>query len=191
MKKETIIIVAVVIFVLCIGLGAYIFAGQKSPDVPAPLINPVSPPNVSIDKHDTVKIYMIGVENNNPVLKPVDIDLNTGEDPVKFTFQSMVEEVDTADLANPIPEGTKLIGLTVENELLSLNFSREFIDNFPGGSENESLLINSILKTAAQFPNIRKVKLSVDSKPVDTLGHLDLSEPLGVDMIGTEYGGES
>jgi spore germination protein GerM len=103
-------------------------------------------------------------------------------------MRQLVEQGDGKDASNPIPEGTRLLGLTVENGLATVDLSREFQDNFVGGSQGEALVVGTILRTLGQFPEVRRIRILVEGKPIDSLGHLDLSGPLDVDSVGTGFG---
>lgn len=82
-------------------------------------------------------------------------------------------------LENVFPQGTKLLGLTVTaGGLAEVNLSGE-INNLGGGSLREMMLTGSVANTLTEFPEIKKVKILVEGKSVETLkGHMDLSDPL-------------
>jgi spore germination protein GerM len=79
-----------------------------------------------------------------------------------------------------LPKGTKVLGLRVGNSGLAVaDFSHEIVDNFPGGSRTEGLLLASIVDTLTQFRSINRVVITVGGKPVDSIGgHIDLEAPL-------------
>lgn len=78
-----------------------------------------------------------------------------------------------------IPNGTRLIGLTVSEGLAEVNLSKEIVDNHTGGSAGERLTVYSIVDTLTEFSSISEVRLLVEGVNVDTIaGHMDLSEPL-------------
>ena len=80
---------------------------------------------------------------------------------------------------NIIPKGTKLHGLEVKNKIAYVNFSKEFVKNFNGGSTGEIFLVGSIVNTLTEFPQVTSVVFMVDGKPIDTIaGHMDLTEPV-------------
>lgn len=80
---------------------------------------------------------------------------------------------------NIIPKGTKLYGLEVKNKIAYVNFSKELVKNFNGGSTGEIFLVGSIVNTLTEFPEVTSVVFMVEGKPVDTIaGHMDLTEPV-------------
>ena len=90
-------------------------------------------------------------------------------------FEKLVRELGV------FPEGARLLSATVQNGTLQLNFSPELTQNFAGGSDDEAALINAITSTAGSFPNIERVQILVDGKPIESLGgHIDLSHALPV-----------
>jgi spore germination protein GerM len=81
---------------------------------------------------------------------------------------------------SPLPKGTKVLGLRVGTSGLAVaDFSHEIVDNFPGGSATEGRLLASIVDTLTQFRTINRVVITVEGKPVDSIGgHIDLETPL-------------
>jgi Spore germination protein len=80
-----------------------------------------------------------------------------------------------------LPAGHALLRVSVKDGLAEVDFSRELIDNFPGGSTTEAMIVESLCKTLAQFSDIEKVRILVEGKRIDTIGeHVDLSQPVAV-----------
>lgn len=78
----------------------------------------------------------------------------------------------------PIPETTEVLGLTIEDGLCTVDFSEDIL-KVNVGSGGESALVNAIVWTLVQFPDIDKVSITVGGEPVETLaGHVDITEPL-------------
>ena len=61
-----------------------------------------------------------------------------------------------------------------------VDFSREIVDGFTGGSAGEYLLVASLVQTVcANFRDIDAVRILVEGEDVDTIGgHLDVSRPI-------------
>lgn len=88
-------------------------------------------------------------------------------------------------VAGLIPKDTKVLSpISVDNGVATVNLSHEFTDNFSGGSDQESLTVNSIVHTLVSNSSgkVRSVRILVEGKAVETLGgHLDLTEPVTAD----------
>ncbi len=84
-----------------------------------------------------------------------------------------------------IPADTKLISPIKVNEgVATVDFSREFTNNFSGGSDQEALTVNAIVHTVVSNGGgkVQSVRILVEGKTVETLGgHLDLTEPAPAD----------
>ena len=84
-----------------------------------------------------------------------------------------------------IPKGTKLFSpVKVAKQVAVVDLSREFIENFSGGSTQEALTIDSIVYTLVDNSggDVQKVQILVEGKTVETLGgHLELTDPIEAD----------
>ena len=75
-------------------------------------------------------------------------------------------------------ETTEVLGLTIEDGLCTVDFSEDIL-KVNVGSGGESALVNAIVWTLVQFPDIDNVSITVGGEPVETLaGHVDITEPL-------------
>jgi germination protein M len=180
----------VVVLAACVGLGAYLCTGHKQP-TPPPAPGPAPVVQTPAEPMKTVKVYQIEVKNNQAKLRATQARIPAAGSPIKAALRKLIEQGDGKDLANPIPKGTRLLGLKVRKGLATVNLSHEFRDNFTGGSEEEGLTIGAILRTLAQFPEVKQVEFMVEGKPLDTLGHLELSGPQDVHWTGSQFGGDN
>lgn len=82
----------------------------------------------------------------------------------------------------PLPEGTVINSVRIDRDLAFVDLNRVFADSLPSGSSAEMMAVYSIVDTvAANFPQITRVKLTVEGEQSTLLKHLDLSEPLSPD----------
>ena len=92
----------------------------------------------------------------------------------------------TTELAlRGLPRNTQLRQIYVlDNGVAYLDFSAELRDGLGGGSNEELLAIYSIVDSVAlNVPEIRRVGILINSKPVETLnGHMSLRRPLRPDV---------
>jgi len=67
-----------------------------------------------------------------------------------------------------IPEGTELRSpVTVEGKVATVDLTKEFIDNHPGGKDAEKMTIYSIVNSLTQVKNIEKIKFTIEGKTRD------------------------
>ena len=65
-------------------------------------------------------------------------------------------------LASPLPDNCGLLGVTMKNGVVTINFTKEFMEAAQG--ENGTQALRAVLFTAAQFPGVKQVKLAVEGK---------------------------
>lgn len=77
-----------------------------------------------------------------------------------------------------VPIGTKVLGISIKDEIAQANFSKELAKK-EQGSYQEMMLVYAIVNTLTEFPEIKKVQILVEGKKVLSLsGHMDIEEPL-------------
>lgn len=79
-----------------------------------------------------------------------------------------------------IAEGTRLLSLTVENGVCTVNLSIEF-QNMEQSFSVERMAVYSIVNTLTELPHISTVDIWVEGAPLETLSYLDLSNGLSRD----------
>jgi len=85
---------------------------------------------------------------------------------------------------SPLPEGTRLRSLAIQGDMAVFDFSQDLAANFPGGSEWESVVVSSIVRSLTHIEGIRKVQILVEGEKVESLGgHIEISEPLTPEMV--------
>ena len=136
---------------------------------PAPPPTPPAPPREA-------RIYLPKVNPQGELTyesKPVAIQ--NPDSAYTEVFETLIRE------SGVFPKGARLLGATIRDGMLQLNFSPELTQNFEGGSDDEAALVNAITSTAGSFPNVERVQILVDGKPIESLGgHIDLSHALPV-----------
>ena len=83
-------------------------------------------------------------------------------------------------LARIIPQTTRLRELYMDDSGTAyLDMSAELISGMSGGTDNEMLLVYSIVNTLTEnFPSIQRIRFLIDGREIQTLsGHLDLTIP--------------
>jgi hypothetical protein len=77
-----------------------------------------------------------------------------------------------------IPAEADVASVKVNGGLAMVDFTPEIQKGYGSGEESE--LINSLLKGLAEFDQIQRAQFSVQGQPLESLGHLELLEPVDV-----------
>lgn len=159
------------------------------PELPKQAVAPPARPNsVVFHEHKKVKVFVVKMVKDEPVLVPDTRQVKDGDDPHASALESLIEtNQEGGDSQYLIPSGTKLLGVHVKDGIAYADFSRELKDNLNPSSTNEALLVNSIVHTLTQFKDVEKVQILVEGKRIESLGgHLDISSPIarGSSMLG-------
>ena len=86
------------------------------------------------------------------------------------------------DLNEAIPEGALLNGVRIEAGTAVVDVNRNFVDELPPGGSSEMMAVYSIVNTICiNFPQISRVKLTVEGEGKTVLPHVDLSDPFSAD----------
>lgn len=102
---------------------------------------------------------------------------------IKHLYKNVVQELikgpNSNKLVKTVPEGTELIDLKLEDNILVLNFNSKFRKNHWGGSTGEIITVYSIVNTLSQFSEVDQVLFLLEGKRVESLaGHVSLKEPI-------------
>lgn len=66
-------------------------------------------------------------------------------------------------LTAPVPKDCGLLGVNMKDGVVTINFTKEFMDAAQG--ENGVQSLRAIMFTAAQFPGVKQVKIAVEGQP--------------------------
>ncbi len=145
-----------------------------------PVIHPTSTA-ASSQPRVRAQLYFARVVGGEERLVALPRDLPR-EAPARAALQELIGGEVPPGCQRPLPTGTTIGGLRVENGLATVDFSRELISNFEGGSDHEGVVVYAIVNTLASLPGVTRVQILVEGKPVDSIGgHLDLSGSLEPD----------
>lgn len=134
-------------------------------------------------------IYLLD-KNNYLVKTKVLLDNELQEDNIKSIINNLTVNNNNKfpdSLSGIIPKNTKLNNIIIENDLLTLDFSKEFL-NIKKGLEEK--LIESIVYSLTEIEDITKINITVESKKLEYYPNTNkkLSSPLTREIgINKEY----
>ena len=86
------------------------------------------------------------------------------------------------DLHATVPEGTVVTAVRLEGDMAVVDLTAPFAAELPSGSSAEMAAVYSIVNTVCvNFPQIARVRITVEGKQKTVLNHLDLTDPLPPD----------
>lgn len=98
----------------------------------------------------------------------------------KVAIEELMKGPTKIGLYSPIPSGTKLLNLWIEDNVCYVDFSKALINNYSGGAAMELITIKSIVDTLTEFPTILKVQILIEGNFKESIGgHIVLEEPIG------------
>lgn len=104
------------------------------------------------------------------------------EEKVRLIISRLIEGSNKANLIDVIPKGSKLNNVYVKGNTVFVDFSKEFVENHPGGSLGEYNTIYSIVNSLTEIDGIEQVNFLIDGQNKDAYkGHTQLDMPISRD----------
>jgi germination protein M len=130
----------------------------------------------------TLKIYWVEAgENSLGVERMVPYTKTTAKNAMEQLLAGLNEKEKTTwpALSSAIPENTKLLGVTIEDGIAKVDFSKEFESG--GGTFSVTARLAQVVYTLCEFPTIDAVEFYIEGEKVDVFS----SEGLIID--GPQY----
>jgi len=134
------------------------------------------------NKEDEISVTLYFSDKNADKLKEEKREIDKSE-VINKLEETIVNELikgpqNSSELLATIPQNTQLLSLSRNNETVLINFSKEFVENHPGGSSSETLTIFSIVNTLTEIKEVEKVEFLVEGKKLKEFkGHYEFDKP--------------
>ena len=80
-------------------------------------------------------------------------------------------------MRSPLPPGTAVLDLSVENGLCSVDFNSDFSGSPPDSEQGALLAVMSVVNTLCELEDVNQVQLYVEGQKINSYVYLDLSLP--------------
>jgi spore germination protein GerM len=129
---------------------------------------------------ETVQVYWVKDAIGKFEAVPTKVAVKQAGQPdatLQAAFNSLLAGPKDATVFSEIPKGTKLRSLSVKNDEVYVDLSREFTSG--GGSSSMTSRLGQVIYTATSLKPNTKVWISVEGKPLELLGGegLEVSQP--------------
>ena len=163
-KKEGFLIVFfLVLLVVILGVVIYYFNKNKLEETNEIVQEYVPAEEVSDEqlRSTIISLYFVNKDSGeiNPEARTININLLL-ENPYKYLLEQLIEGPKNEKLQKVIPDNTKINNVELKGDILYIDFSHEFIDNALEGKENESKIIETIVKTVTELNDDNSVALN-------------------------------
>jgi len=184
------LLILVLLVVGAVAAGAYYLSVGLRSEMVAPKAKPivtVTPrPVVPVPVGRSVKLYLPKESRKGMYLAPVTRTASSKGDILDAAMQLLLATNEEDGIyANLIPKDTKLLSpVRVKDGIAVVNLSKEFKDNFSGGSDQEALTLNSIVHTLVSNSEgkVKSVRILIEGEQAETLGgHFELTDPITAD----------
>ncbi len=120
-----------------------------------------------LDTNNNLTRSMISVNKENELTKAKSLI-------EELTINSNKSDIIPKGFKSLIPKDTKVNNLTLENKVLKIDFSKEFLNVSPN---NEEKLLESLIYTLTSIDGIDKIIIYVDNKKLEYLPHSHIKLP--------------
>jgi len=152
---------------------------------PAPDITKVTIPITNADQI-TVTAYLIESRDNKFVAVPVPVKAQNKEVAISTALKNIITEKKD-NLYSAIPEGTEVLSLTINNNDIRIDLSKQFTTG--GGSNSMKGRLIQLLYTATSLNPDANLFISVEGKPLEYLGGegVEVSQPMRRQNFALEF----
>ncbi|MDD4296226.1 MAG: GerMN domain-containing protein [Ruminiclostridium sp.] len=172
--KKTIIIAICIIMIISIS-GCLKTRDKALEQIKEDELRPVS--SILLSEEDAlrlneklqVRLYFADQDGTRLVKEIRYIDMNDAkqgtEQQATLLVKELVKGPSNSTLNSTMPEGASLRSpIKVENRTATVDMTKEFVDNHPGGKEAEEMTIFSIVNTLTELKDIETVKFLINGK---------------------------
>ena len=158
--------------------------GQGSPDIPpgtgSPSATPSAPnspptdPSAPVGSTVVRAYFHLGGDVHAEGLVPVLREVPQTQAVARAAMLELLgglkdrELFDGAGLSTAIPQGTELLGLSIQGRVATVDLSEEFESG--GGSASAMMRLAQVTYTLTQFPTVERVSFKINGRPVTVFG---------------------
>lgn len=161
-------IVKVIIILICIliiiGIAWYLFSKNNKEDEVLEY-EPEEEISKEQERETLVSLYFKNKTTGEiePEARLIDVK-ELVKEPYNTLMNLLIEGPKNSNLEKAIPEGTRVNSMKLEQDVLIIDFSKEFVDNHKQGQIEEQLTIDTIVKTMTELTEVNSVKILIEGE---------------------------
>jgi|GEM_PF-1383232 len=166
-----VVVAALLVYVRTTGTRVPADQLRTDRNVTAPSRNPGA--DTPTPERNEVEVLAPRYENGELKYHPTEVKVPRGTDPYLFAINSYLEQTRAI-----VPKNARAVRAQREGKTLVIDFNEAFRTTY--GTDDERTLLDGLVNTAGQFEEVDQIVLMCAGEPLDSLGNVDLSEPLPV-----------
>ncbi|MCM8710285.1 GerMN domain-containing protein [Clostridium sp. SYSU_GA19001] len=123
---------------------------------------------------ENVKFYYPNINDEKIYYTEKKLTFKTN-DITKITFEKILKESPGKGLGAPLSKNAKIKSLYLNNDVVYVDFSKEFVSEMNAGSGYEAMILDSIVNTLGEYYGVTKVYITVENKPYSS-GHIQMKK---------------
>lgn len=167
MKEGLKKIIIVIIIILCItGVIMYFIQSSKKNSKTENIeYEPQEEISEEQERQTMISLYFLNKNTRKvePEARLIDVK-ELMKDPYTVIINLLIDGPKNDNHESSIPNGTMLIGASLEGDMLKINFSSEFVTNHVGGKDEENNTINCIVNTVTELTEVNSVKILINGE---------------------------
>ena len=117
------------------------------------------------ERKTMISLYFVNKTTRNVEPEARMLDVKTLiKDPYTVIINMLIDGPKNENHDNVIPEGTTLIGTSLEGDTLKINFSSEFVENHIGGKEEEQKTIECLVNSLTELTEVNSIKILINGE---------------------------
>ncbi len=125
----------------------------------------------------TITLYFSDNQAMYVVAEKREVSLSKGVSPEEKALIELMAGPRTDELWSAIPDGTRLLSVSTKGGVCTVNFSKEFVENSPGGTASERMAIYTVVNTLTSLEGVQKVQFLIEGKKQEIYTHAVFDEP--------------
>ena len=122
----------------------------------------------------TDRRYLIGEE--------ISIQVSSQKELPMLLLEQLLTSPETRGIRSPLPFGTQIENVTIEDGLCTVDLSQEFETRRFSSAYSQYLSLLSIVNTLTALPQIQRVEFSVEGNLLIRYGSLSIDQPFAADL---------
>ena len=123
------------------------------------------------------RILLYFPETGGKYLSPEYRVLTVGQDKLlaEYVVEELISSTQSSELTGAVPEGTRLISISLKSGVCTVNFSGEFVENRADTAAGQRMTVYSVVNSLTHLDGIDKVRFQVDGAESRAYEYIDLS----------------